>query len=163
MQISKEVPGVPLTIEREGHTHGFCCTQVGSVWVADHVVSLIKNQFWVKTNEVRLILGTSVDSGCNNTYAHHVCSWRSTETRVEMKKVLKQRREHQKWKWFRTSKVEMIHTCLMRDDKLDIKLQNLGQGQKPCHYKPIYPACMHLSMFCALTNLRAPMKEYCSL
>lgn len=44
-EISKEVPGVPLTIEREGHTHGFCCTQVGSVWVADHIVSLIKHQF----------------------------------------------------------------------------------------------------------------------
>ncbi|KAF9597671.1 hypothetical protein IFM89_020551 [Coptis chinensis] len=46
--ISKQVPEVVLTIEREGHTHGFCCTEAGSVWVADHVVSLIKYQFQSK-------------------------------------------------------------------------------------------------------------------
>lgn len=44
-EILKEVPEVPLAIEREGHTHGFSCTWAGSIWVADHVASLIKHQF----------------------------------------------------------------------------------------------------------------------
>ncbi|KAF5750566.1 UPF0554 protein-like isoform X2 [Tripterygium wilfordii] len=43
-EISKKVPGIALSIEREGHTHSFCCTEAGSVWVAQHVASLIKNQ-----------------------------------------------------------------------------------------------------------------------
>ncbi|GAU17475.1 hypothetical protein TSUD_340180 [Trifolium subterraneum] len=43
-EISKQVPGIPLFIERENHTHGFCCTEAGSLWVAQHVANLIKNQ-----------------------------------------------------------------------------------------------------------------------
>ncbi|KAF3486670.1 hypothetical protein F2Q69_00057242 [Brassica cretica] len=43
--ISKQAPGTSLSIEREGHTHGFCCTVAGSVWVAQHVATLIKNRF----------------------------------------------------------------------------------------------------------------------
>ncbi|XP_068663601.1 uncharacterized protein [Aristolochia californica] len=42
-EISKQAPNLPLTIEREGHTHAFCCTESGSVWVAHYVVGLIKN------------------------------------------------------------------------------------------------------------------------
>ncbi|KAG2315531.1 hypothetical protein Bca4012_066346 [Brassica carinata] len=44
-EISKQAPGTSLSIEREGHTHGFCCTVAGSVWVAQHVATLIKNRF----------------------------------------------------------------------------------------------------------------------
>ncbi|VVA97255.1 unnamed protein product [Arabis nemorensis] len=44
-EISKQAPGTSLSIEREGHTHGFCCTVAGSVWAAQHVATLIKNRF----------------------------------------------------------------------------------------------------------------------
>ncbi|WZY95828.1 hypothetical protein YC2023_068157 [Brassica napus] len=44
-EISKLAPGTSLSIEREGHTHAFCCTVAGSVWVAQHVATLIKNRF----------------------------------------------------------------------------------------------------------------------
>ncbi|KAK2364456.1 alpha/beta-Hydrolases superfamily protein [Trifolium repens] len=43
-EISKQVPGIRLFVERENHTHGFCCTEAGSLWVAQHVANLIKNQ-----------------------------------------------------------------------------------------------------------------------
>ncbi|KAG9455025.1 hypothetical protein H6P81_007929 [Aristolochia fimbriata] len=43
-EISKHAPDLPLTIEREGHTHAFCCTEAGSIWVAHYVVGLIKNR-----------------------------------------------------------------------------------------------------------------------
>ncbi|KAK9921412.1 hypothetical protein M0R45_029922 [Rubus argutus] len=43
-EIAKQVPDAALSIEREGHTHGFCCTEAGSLWVAEHVASLIKNK-----------------------------------------------------------------------------------------------------------------------
>lgn len=43
-QIAKQVPDAALSIEREGHTHAFCCTEAGSLWVAEHVASLIKNK-----------------------------------------------------------------------------------------------------------------------
>lgn len=43
-QISKEVPGAVLGIEREGHTHAFSCTEAGSLWVAHHVANLIKTR-----------------------------------------------------------------------------------------------------------------------
>ncbi|XP_043725149.1 lipid droplet-associated hydrolase isoform X1 [Telopea speciosissima] len=43
-EISKQAPDVALSIEREGHTHSFCCTEAGSIWVAQHVASLIKRQ-----------------------------------------------------------------------------------------------------------------------
>ncbi|KAE9621736.1 putative lipid droplet-associated hydrolase, alpha/Beta hydrolase [Lupinus albus] len=42
-QISEQVPGIVATIERENHTHSFCCTEAGSLWVAQHVANLIKN------------------------------------------------------------------------------------------------------------------------
>ncbi|CAN6716902.1 unnamed protein product [Malus baccata var. baccata] len=42
-EISKQVPDVALSIEREGHTHTFGCTEAGSLWVAEHVAGLIKN------------------------------------------------------------------------------------------------------------------------
>ncbi|EOA32000.1 hypothetical protein CARUB_v10015241mg [Capsella rubella] len=44
-EISKQAPGTSLSIEREGHTHGYCCTVAGSEWVAQHVATLIKNRF----------------------------------------------------------------------------------------------------------------------
>ncbi|CAL0310541.1 unnamed protein product [Lupinus luteus] len=43
-EISEQVPGIVTAIERENHTHGFCCTEAGSLWVAQHVANLIKNQ-----------------------------------------------------------------------------------------------------------------------
>ncbi|KAL6273358.1 hypothetical protein ACE6H2_024050 [Prunus campanulata] len=44
-EISKQVPDAALSIDREGLTdHGFCCTEAGSSWVAEHVTKLIKNQ-----------------------------------------------------------------------------------------------------------------------
>ncbi|RXH81427.1 hypothetical protein DVH24_034848 [Malus domestica] len=42
-EISKQVPDVALSIEREGHTHAFGCTEAGSLWVAEHVAGLIEN------------------------------------------------------------------------------------------------------------------------
>ncbi|TYI87082.1 hypothetical protein E1A91_D04G111800v1 [Gossypium mustelinum] len=43
-EVSRQASGIALSIEREGHTHGFCCTEAGSIWVARHVASLIKNK-----------------------------------------------------------------------------------------------------------------------
>ncbi|CAN1306515.1 Lipid droplet-associated hydrolase [Linum perenne] len=43
-EIAKQVPEMNLAIEREGLPHSFCCTEVGSIWVASRVASLIKNQ-----------------------------------------------------------------------------------------------------------------------
>ncbi|CAL1360443.1 unnamed protein product [Linum trigynum] len=43
-EIAKQIPKVPLAIEREGHSHSFCCTEAGSMWVARHVATLIKAQ-----------------------------------------------------------------------------------------------------------------------
>ncbi|XP_050380649.1 uncharacterized protein LOC126797927 isoform X1 [Argentina anserina] len=43
-EIGKQVPDAALSIEKEGHTHAFCCTEAGSLWVAEHVASLIKNK-----------------------------------------------------------------------------------------------------------------------
>ncbi|KAK9289938.1 hypothetical protein L1049_008100 [Liquidambar formosana] len=43
-EISRQVPDVALSIEREGHLHSFCCSEAGSLWVAQHVASLIKSQ-----------------------------------------------------------------------------------------------------------------------
>ncbi|CAN0847386.1 Lipid droplet-associated hydrolase [Linum grandiflorum] len=42
--IAKHVPEMTIAMEREGHSHSFCCTEAGSVWVARHVASLIQNQ-----------------------------------------------------------------------------------------------------------------------
>ncbi|XP_065856876.1 uncharacterized protein [Euphorbia lathyris] len=43
-EIEKQVPGMALTVEREGHKHSFCCTEAGSKWVAQHVANLTKTQ-----------------------------------------------------------------------------------------------------------------------
>ncbi|XP_019432594.1 PREDICTED: uncharacterized protein LOC109339588, partial [Lupinus angustifolius] len=43
-EISEQVPGIVTAIERENHTHSYCCTEAGSLWVAQHVANLIKNQ-----------------------------------------------------------------------------------------------------------------------
>ncbi|XP_072951014.1 uncharacterized protein [Typha angustifolia] len=43
-EVSRYAPGIALTIEREGHTHGYCCTEAGSAWVARYVANLIKNK-----------------------------------------------------------------------------------------------------------------------
>ncbi|KAK6152269.1 hypothetical protein DH2020_014904 [Rehmannia glutinosa] len=42
-EIRKQVPEASVEVEREGHTHAFSCTEAGSLWVAQHVSSLIKN------------------------------------------------------------------------------------------------------------------------
>ncbi|XP_031285174.1 lipid droplet-associated hydrolase [Pistacia vera] len=47
-EISKQAPDIGLSIEREGHTHAFCCTQAGSSWAAGHVANLIRKRFQVK-------------------------------------------------------------------------------------------------------------------
>ncbi|KAI8562936.1 hypothetical protein RHMOL_Rhmol03G0074600 [Rhododendron molle] len=43
-EISSNVPGAALAVEREGHSHAFSCTTAGSLWVAHHVANLIKNR-----------------------------------------------------------------------------------------------------------------------
>ncbi|WOL12744.1 lipid droplet-associated hydrolase isoform X1 [Canna indica] len=43
-EVSGQVPNLGLSVEREGHTHAFCCTEAGSFWVADYVATLIRNQ-----------------------------------------------------------------------------------------------------------------------
>ncbi|GMJ03785.1 hypothetical protein like AT3G11620 [Hibiscus trionum] len=43
-EVSRQASGIALSIEREGHTHGFCCSEAGSLWVARHAASLIKNK-----------------------------------------------------------------------------------------------------------------------
>ncbi|XP_044978505.1 lipid droplet-associated hydrolase-like [Hordeum vulgare subsp. vulgare] len=47
-EISRHAPGVALSIEKEGHTHGYCCTEAGSFWVADYTANLIKNRMLVR-------------------------------------------------------------------------------------------------------------------
>ncbi|KAL2554222.1 alpha/beta-hydrolase superfamily protein [Forsythia ovata] len=42
-EIRKQVPNARVAVEREGHTHAFSCSEAGSLWVAQHVASLIKN------------------------------------------------------------------------------------------------------------------------
>ncbi|KAK4392032.1 Lipid droplet-associated hydrolase [Sesamum angolense] len=42
-EIRKQAPDARLEVEREGHTHAFSCTEAGSVWVAQHVSSLIRS------------------------------------------------------------------------------------------------------------------------
>lgn len=41
-EVSQNAPAVNLEIEKEGHTHAFCCTKAGSVWVANHTVDVIR-------------------------------------------------------------------------------------------------------------------------
>lgn len=43
-QISDQVPEIALSIEREGHTHAFSCTEAGASWVAQYVASLTKDK-----------------------------------------------------------------------------------------------------------------------
>ncbi|KAM0045357.1 putative lipid droplet-associated hydrolase, alpha/Beta hydrolase [Helianthus debilis subsp. tardiflorus] len=40
-EVVKQVPDAVVEVEKEGHTHSFCCTVSGSVWVARHVATLI--------------------------------------------------------------------------------------------------------------------------
>ncbi|KAL8217079.1 hypothetical protein R6Q57_023916 [Mikania cordata] len=40
-EVVKQVPDAVTEVEREGHTHSFCCTVAGSVWVARHIATLI--------------------------------------------------------------------------------------------------------------------------
>ncbi|KAL8245364.1 hypothetical protein R6Q59_011622 [Mikania micrantha] len=40
-EVVKQVPDAVMEVEREGHTHSFCCTVAGSVWVARHIATLI--------------------------------------------------------------------------------------------------------------------------
>ncbi|KAI4986585.1 hypothetical protein ZWY2020_019215 [Hordeum vulgare] len=47
-EISRHAPGVALSMEKEGHTHGYCCTEAGSFWVADYAANLIKNRMLVR-------------------------------------------------------------------------------------------------------------------
>ncbi|KAE8807974.1 hypothetical protein D1007_15654 [Hordeum vulgare] len=47
-EISRHAPGVALSIEKEGHTHGYCCREAGSFWVADYAADLIKNRMLVR-------------------------------------------------------------------------------------------------------------------
>ncbi|KAJ8754744.1 hypothetical protein K2173_012133 [Erythroxylum novogranatense] len=42
-EISKQVPEISLSIERQGLIHNFCCTEAGSLWIARQVASFIKN------------------------------------------------------------------------------------------------------------------------
>lgn len=43
-QLIRQVPDIASSIERENHTHSFCCSEEGSLWVAQHVSGLIKNR-----------------------------------------------------------------------------------------------------------------------
>jgi len=49
-EISKRAPGVTLSVETEGHTHGYCCNEPGSFWVAEYISNLIKNQSPIGNN-----------------------------------------------------------------------------------------------------------------
>jgi len=49
-EISKRTPGVTLSVETEGHTHGYCCNEPGSFWVADYIANLIKNRSFIRNN-----------------------------------------------------------------------------------------------------------------
>jgi len=49
-EISKRAPGVTLSVETEGHTHGYCCNEPGSFWVADYTANLIKNRSFIRNN-----------------------------------------------------------------------------------------------------------------
>lgn len=49
-EISEHAPRATLSVETEGHTHGYCCTEAGSFWVADYVANLIKNQMLARNN-----------------------------------------------------------------------------------------------------------------
>ncbi|XP_011627154.2 uncharacterized protein LOC18444477 isoform X3 [Amborella trichopoda] len=63
-KISKQAPGVSQSLEEEGHTHAFSCTEAGSVWVACHVVNLIKNQiFGLTLPEHDYMSGENRESG----------------------------------------------------------------------------------------------------
>ncbi|XP_022963429.1 lipid droplet-associated hydrolase isoform X1 [Cucurbita moschata] len=42
-EIWKQIPEMDVSVEREGHTHAFCCSEAGSLYIAQHVASLIKN------------------------------------------------------------------------------------------------------------------------
>ncbi|XP_038881163.1 lipid droplet-associated hydrolase [Benincasa hispida] len=41
-EISKQVPEIDLSVEREGHSHAFCCSEAASLYIAQYVASLVK-------------------------------------------------------------------------------------------------------------------------
>ncbi|XP_060196494.1 uncharacterized protein LOC132625893 isoform X4 [Lycium barbarum] len=45
LKISSKVPGAVVALEGGDYTHAFSCTDAGSLWVAQHVSTLIKNYF----------------------------------------------------------------------------------------------------------------------
>lgn len=52
-EISEHAPRATLSVETEGHTHGYCCTEAGSFWVADYVANLIKNQMLARNCDLQ--------------------------------------------------------------------------------------------------------------
>ncbi|KAH7671332.1 Lipid droplet-associated hydrolase protein [Dioscorea alata] len=48
--VSEKVPDLDLSIEREGHSHAFSCTEAGSLWVARHVAALISGKLKIQLN-----------------------------------------------------------------------------------------------------------------
>ncbi|KAI7747546.1 hypothetical protein M8C21_002003 [Ambrosia artemisiifolia] len=45
-EVVKQVPDAVVEVEKEGHTHSFCCTVSGSMWVARHVATLINKTIY---------------------------------------------------------------------------------------------------------------------
>lgn len=43
--MSERAPETTLTVESEGHTHAFCCSEAGSNWVARYLARLIEEKF----------------------------------------------------------------------------------------------------------------------
>lgn len=41
-QIFKQVPEIDLSVEREGYSHAFCCSEAASIYIAQYVASLVK-------------------------------------------------------------------------------------------------------------------------
>ena len=41
MQMEREVEGLEVVVEREGHSHAFCCTAQASAWVAKETAKTI--------------------------------------------------------------------------------------------------------------------------
>ncbi|XP_078169600.1 alpha/beta-Hydrolases superfamily protein isoform X2 [Carex rostrata] len=52
-EISRRIPGIDLSVEREGWTHSFSCTMAGSVWVARYVADIIRNKTGAEINNWR--------------------------------------------------------------------------------------------------------------
>uniref|UniRef100_A0A9I9DXA4 Uncharacterized protein n=1 Tax=Cucumis melo TaxID=3656 RepID=A0A9I9DXA4_CUCME len=41
-EIFKQVPEIDLSVEREGYSHAFCCSEAASIYIAQYVASLVK-------------------------------------------------------------------------------------------------------------------------